>query len=60
MLALVVDDDSRIRTFIRAVLEREGFAALEAGGGNDGLTIVEELGGGVDLIVTDLQMADAV
>ena len=31
---LVVDDESRMRKLVRDFLEREGYAVLEAGGGN--------------------------
>jgi DNA-binding response OmpR family regulator len=58
MIALVVDDDPAIRDFIKAVLQREGFVTLEAEGGRRALEIVEVIGGGIGLIVTDLQMPD--
>jgi CheY-like chemotaxis protein len=56
MLSLVVDDEPKIRAYIRAVLRRECFDTLEAEGGNQALEIVNVVRGCVDLIVTDLQM----
>jgi two-component system cell cycle sensor histidine kinase/response regulator CckA len=56
MLALVVDDDPKIRAYIKAILRRESFETLEAEGGNPALEIVERVRGRIDLVVTDLQM----
>jgi CheY-like chemotaxis protein len=56
MLSLVVDDEPKIRAYIKAVLRRECFETLEAGGGNQALEIVSVVQGGIDLVVTGLQM----
>jgi CheY-like chemotaxis protein len=56
MLALVVDDEPKIRAYIKAILRRECFETLEAEGGNPALEIVETVRGRIDLVVTDLQM----
>jgi DNA-binding NtrC family response regulator len=56
MLALVVDDDSSIRSFVRAILLAEGFQALDAQDGQQALEIVRASGGGVDLMISDIQM----
>jgi CheY-like chemotaxis protein len=56
MLSLVVDDESKIRAYIKAILRRESFETLEAEGGNPALEIVETARGHIDLVVTDLQM----
>jgi CheY-like chemotaxis protein len=56
MLALVVDDEPKIRAYIKAILRRECFETLEAEGGNPALEIVETARGRIDLVVTDLQM----
>jgi two-component system response regulator PilR (NtrC family) len=58
MLSLVVDDDRAIRSYIRVLLQREGFETVEAAGGKAAMEIVKMLGGCVDLIVTDIQMPD--
>ena len=56
MLSLIVDDDPYIRTYVKALLQRDGFQTLEAEGGNSALEIVTRFSGCVDLIVTDIQM----
>ena len=56
LLALVVDDDSTVRTYITSILHSESFETLEAADGKHALEMVLMLGGEVDLIVTDLQM----
>jgi len=53
---LVVDDEPSVRRFISTVLEREHFQTLEAEDGARALQIVQELDGGLDLIVSDIQM----
>jgi DNA-binding NtrC family response regulator len=55
-ISLVVDDDSSIRAFVKAILQREEFETLEADGGNPALELMRTLGDSVDLIVTDIQM----
>ena len=55
-VSLVVDDEPSVRKYVRNILEREHFRTLEAEDGSRALQIVQELGGGVDLIVTDIQM----
>ena len=56
MLALVVDDDSAVRTYITSILDSENFETLEAADGNRALELVRVLDGDVDLMVTDIQM----
>jgi CheY-like chemotaxis protein len=56
MLSLVVDDDDAIRSFIQSILHSENFETLEAEDGEQALEIVRMLDGGVDLIITDIQM----
>jgi CheY-like chemotaxis protein len=56
MLSLVVDDEPKIRAYIKAVLRRECIETLEAEGGNQALEIVHVVQGAIDLVVTDLQM----
>jgi len=55
-VSLVVDDDPSVRRYVNTILQREDFRTLEAEGGTHALQIVEELGGDVDLIVSDIQM----
>jgi two-component system cell cycle sensor histidine kinase/response regulator CckA len=55
-VSLVVDDEPSVRRYMSTILQREDFRTLEAQDGAHALQIVQELGGGVDLIVSDIQM----
>ena len=55
-ISLVVDDESSIRAYVKAILEREQFQIIEAEDGTQGLHWVEKLGDALDLIVSDIQM----
>jgi two-component system cell cycle sensor histidine kinase/response regulator CckA len=55
-VSLVVDDEPSVRKYVSTILQREDFQTLEAEDGAHALQIVHELGGGVDLIVSDVQM----
>jgi two-component system cell cycle sensor histidine kinase/response regulator CckA len=57
-ISLIVDDEPAIRSYIRAILERESFEAVEAGSGKHGLEILEDLGNEVDLIVSDINLPE--
>ena len=54
--ALVVDDESDARDFVRAILEPDGWQVEEAENGNSGLQKAASLK--PDLIVLDVQMPD--
>jgi excisionase family DNA binding protein len=53
-LVLIVDDDPRIREFVRVNLEMDGFAVREAGSADEGLAALEEEP--PDLILLDVMM----
>ena len=53
-LVLIVDDDERLREFIRVNLEMEGYAVREAGSAEEGLEALEERS--PDLILLDVMM----
>jgi excisionase family DNA binding protein len=53
-LVLIVDDDPRIREFVRVNLEMDGFAVREAGSADEGLDALEEEP--PDLILLDVMM----
>jgi YesN/AraC family two-component response regulator len=54
---LVVDDEAPIRTAVRRILEREGYAVVaEASNGVDALALLDAKH--IDLLVTDLDMPD--
>ncbi len=55
-VVLVVDDDSRVRSYVRAVLEKAGFAILEAKDGRDALDLMRALHLSPDVVVTDIHM----
>jgi len=54
--ALVVDDESDAREFVRAILESEDWEVFEAADGKSGLKKAQELK--PDLIVLDVQMPE--
>jgi excisionase family DNA binding protein len=53
-LVLVVDDDARLREFVRVNLEMEGYGVIEAANAEEGLGAVEEQA--PDLILLDVMM----
>jgi excisionase family DNA binding protein len=53
-IVLVVDDDDRLREFIRVNLEMEGYTVVEAANADEGLGAVEEQA--PDLILLDVMM----
>jgi two-component system cell cycle sensor histidine kinase/response regulator CckA len=57
-ISLVVDDEPSVRRYVSTILQREDFRTLEAENGAHALQIVHELDGGLDLIVSDIQMPD--
>ncbi len=55
---LVVDDEAQIRTVLRAYLEADGFAVVEAGTGADALRRLDTPGEEVDLVLLDVGLPD--
>ena len=55
-VVLVVDDDQGVREVVRANLELEGYAVLEAASANEGLAVLEEEP--PDLILLDVMMPE--
>jgi excisionase family DNA binding protein len=53
-LVLIVDDDERVREYVRINLEMEGYAVREAGSADEGLAVLEEVS--PDLILLDVMM----
>jgi excisionase family DNA binding protein len=51
---LIVDDDSRVREYVRANLELEGYSVLEAGSAEEGMAVLE--GQQPQLILLDVMM----
>ena len=55
-VCLVVDDEEVIRNYLRVILERASIRVLEAENASQAMRIVEELGGLLDLLITDIRM----
>jgi CheY-like chemotaxis protein len=53
---LVIDDDAAVRALVRRCLTCEGYAVLEAEDGQSGLELLEGHPGGIDLVLTDIDM----
>lgn len=53
---LVVEDEPAVRGLFASALRHEGHRVLEARNGAEALQIFEEIGGAIDLLVTDLRM----
>jgi CheY-like chemotaxis protein len=53
---LVVDDDASVRRVAAKVLCLGGYRVIEAGSGAEALELVEEAGGRIDLLLTDVVM----
>jgi DNA-binding NtrC family response regulator len=57
-ISLIVEDEPAIRSYIRAILKRESFGAVEAGSAKRGLEILEDLGNEAELIVSDINLPE--
>jgi excisionase family DNA binding protein len=55
-LVLIVDDDERVREYVRVNLEMEGYSVREAGSAEEGLQQLEEVS--PDLILLDVMMPE--
>jgi two-component system, cell cycle sensor histidine kinase and response regulator CckA len=53
---LVVEDEQLVRALTRRTLERSGYRVYEASNGAEALTVARELGGGLQLVITDVVM----
>ena len=53
---LVIDDEPYVRRVLTRILERAGYAVLEAEDGGKGLAVFEDRGGAIDLVVLDVSM----
>jgi excisionase family DNA binding protein len=53
-LVLIVDDDERVREYVRVNLEAEGYSVREAGSAEEGLAVLDEQS--PDLILLDVMM----
>ena len=55
-VVLIVDDDQRLRDYVRVNLEMEGYAVREAGSADEGLAVLEE--STPDLVLLDVMMPE--
>lgn len=53
---LIADDEATVRSFISAILRREGFDLLAAVDGADALDLVHQRSEPIDLLLTDIRM----
>jgi DNA-binding NtrC family response regulator len=57
-VCLVVDDQPSVRTYVSTILQQEEFQTLEAEDGAHAFQIAQELDGGLDLVISDVQVPD--
>ena len=55
-VVLIVDDDERVREYVRVNLEMEGYTVREAGSADQGLEVLEEVS--PDLVLLDVMMPE--
>ena len=55
-VVLIVDDDPRLREYVRVNLEMEGYSVREAGNAEEGLSVLEE--STPDLVLLDVMMPE--
>ena len=55
---LLVEDEESVRALTSRVLTALGYRVLEASNGREGLTIAEQIGRGIDLVLTDMIMPE--
>jgi excisionase family DNA binding protein len=55
-LVLIVDDDERVREYVRVNLEMEGYSVREAGSAEEGLAVLEDVS--PDLVLLDVMMPE--
>jgi len=55
-LILLIDDDPEFLTALTQDLTSAGHRVLQAGEGQEGMDLIDKLGGEVDLVITDLAL----
>jgi two-component system cell cycle sensor histidine kinase/response regulator CckA len=53
---LIADDKQPLRTYVRRILQMGGFHVVEASDGMEALEVLQQGGGQIDLLVTDVRM----
>jgi PAS domain S-box-containing protein len=57
-MVLLVDDEAPVRTVTRRILERHGYGVIEADGGREAMTLIDDPAVAFDVLLTDLVMPD--
>jgi PAS domain S-box-containing protein len=57
-IILVAEDEAMVRSLARRTLELHGYRVMEASDGRAALELLERLGGGVDLVLSDAVMPE--
>jgi two-component system cell cycle sensor histidine kinase/response regulator CckA len=55
---LLVEDEEAVRILTKRVMERAGYTVIEAANGADGLRAWNQVGGRIDILLTDVVMPD--
>jgi two-component system cell cycle sensor histidine kinase/response regulator CckA len=53
---LLAEDDDLVRKAARRILETDGYQVIEASNGAEALSVAEQFGGAIDLLLTDMVM----
>jgi DNA-binding NtrC family response regulator len=53
---LVVDDEEMVRTYVRAVLERENYSVVDFSGAREALAGLSAIGSRIDAAISDITM----
>jgi len=53
---LVADDNALIRNLVTLLMQQEGYLALSAADGHEGLELSRKYSGAIDLLITDVEM----
>lgn len=53
---LLIEDDHSVRNILREMLERSGYAVMEASDGEEGIAVYRNHGKGIHLIISDVMM----
>ena len=57
-VVLVVEDDPQVRSLVRTLLAGDGYRVVEAGTGQEGLEVAEQLQGRFDLLISDMLLPE--
>jgi two-component system cell cycle sensor histidine kinase/response regulator CckA len=55
---LLVEDEAAVRSVAARVLRNQGYTILQAGNGQEALSVLEQMQGNIDLVLSDVVMPD--